>query len=72
MTPMVMWEYLARCLERRAWSSRLVTATLKVESGRSDHLHVLSCYAPTNAATREKKNEFFDTLQQTLSGIPFD
>ena len=54
----------------RAWSSRLVTATLKVGSGRSDHLHVLCCYALTYAASREEKNEFFDTLQHALSEIP--
>ena len=54
----------------KAWSSRVVVATLKVGNGRNDHLHVLSCYAPTYAATREEKDEFFDTLQQALSGIP--
>ena len=34
-----------------------------------ERLHVLSCYAPTLAASREKKDEFFDTLQQALPGI---
>ena len=56
----------------RAWNSRLVTATLKVGSGRSDCLHVLSCYAPTYAACREEKNEFFDTFPHALSEIPSD
>ena len=56
----------------RAWSSRLVTVTLKVGSGRSDRLHVFSCYAPTYAASREEKNEFFDTLQHALSEVPSD
>ena len=56
----------------RAWSSKLVTAALKVGSGRSDRLHVLSCYAPTYAASREEKNELVDTLQHALLEIPSD
>ena len=51
----------------KAWSSRLVTATLDVGGGQQ---HVLSCYAPTFAASREDKDIFFDTLQQALSAIP--
>ena len=53
----------------KAWSSRLVTATLKVGSGRCDFLHVFSCYAPTYAASREEKDNFFDSLQQALSAV---
>ena len=37
----------------KAWNSRLVTAKLKVGSGRSSHLHILSSYAPTFAASRD-------------------
>ena len=55
-----------------AWSSRLVTATLKVGGGRSGHLHVLSCYAPTFAASREKKDAFFARLHNALLAIPSD
>ena len=33
----------------KAWSSRLVTATLKVECSRNDILQVFSCYAPAIA-----------------------
>ena len=54
----------------KAWSSRLVTATLVNGPGVSDRTHVLSCYAPTFATSREVKIEFFDMLQQALSGIP--
>ena len=54
----------------KAWSSRLVTVTLKVGKRRCDWLHVFSCYAPTYAASREDKEEFFDTLQQAVSGVP--
>ena len=54
----------------KAWSSRLVTATLKVGSGRCDFLHVFSFYAPTYAASREEKDNVFDILQQALSVVP--
>ena len=54
----------------KAWGSRLITATLEIGSGRSGRLHVLSCYAPTFAASREEKNSFFDLLQDALSSIP--
>ena len=54
----------------KAWNSRLVTATLKVGSGRSSHLHILSCYAPIFAASRDEKDRFFDSLQDALSSIP--
>ncbi len=54
----------------RAWSSRLVSATLKVGSGSRDVLHVLSCYAPTFAASREEKENFYSSLQEALTVIP--
>ena len=50
----------------KAWGSRLITATPEIGSGRSGQLHVLSCYAPTFAASREEKNSFFDLLQDAL------
>ena len=56
----------------KAWNSRLVTAKVKVGSGRSSHLHILSCYAPTFAASRDEKDRFFDSLQDALSSIPSD
>ena len=54
----------------KAWSSRLVTATLETGKGKSGQLHVLSCYAPTFAASREEKDKFFDLLQDALLAIP--
>ena len=54
----------------KAWSSRLVSVTLKMGHKQDRWLHVLSCYAPTYAASREEKNRFFNTLQQALSAIP--
>ena len=36
----------------KAWSSRLVTATLQPGRANSDRIHILSCYAPTFAASR--------------------
>jgi hypothetical protein len=37
-----------------------------VGNGRGDWLHVFSCYV----ASRENKEEFYDILQQALSGVP--
>ena len=54
----------------KAWSSRLVSVTLKMGHKQDRWLHVLSCYAPTYAASMEEKNRFFNTLQQALSAIP--
>ena len=47
----------------KAWSSRLFMATLKTGKRKSGRLHVLSCYAPTFATSREEKDKFFDLLQ---------
>ena len=47
--------------------SSVVSVTL-VAGG--ERFHVLSCYAPTFAASREIKDEFYSTLQQALSSIP--
>ena len=44
-----------------------MTATLETGGGL---LHVMSCYAPTYAAQREEKDEFFYVLQQALSAVP--
>lgn len=50
----------------KAWSSRLVTATLQSGKANSDRIHILSCYAPTFSASRTDKNKFLDDLQQAL------
>ena len=49
----------------KVWDSRLVTATL--ETGM-ECLHIMSCYAPTYTAQREKY-EVFCVLQQALSAV---
>ena len=54
----------------KAWSSRLITATLSVGSNSCDHLYILFCYAPTFRASREEKDKFYDNLQRALSSIP--
>ena len=56
--------------QRRAWNSRLVSAVLVVGGNRKECLHVLLCYAPTFAAIREMKDDFYNVLQQALSSIP--
>ena len=51
----------------KAWSSRLVTACS--HAGKKK-LHVVSCYAPTRAVSREEKDKFYDDLDGVLSSIP--
>ena len=62
------------CLEAwgkqwKAWSSRCVSALLAF-TGRTGRLHVLSCYAPTRAAQREDKEDFFNQLAAFMSSVP--
>ena len=56
----------------KAWSSRLVTACLHMGKESTDHLHVISCYALTRAASRIQKDAFFQDLVQVLAAIPPD
>ena len=53
----------------RAWSSRCVPALLAF-TGRTGRLHVLSYYAPTRAAQREDKEDFFNQLAAFMSSVP--
>ena len=54
----------------KAWSLRLVTATLQKGQTNSGRLHILSCYAPTFAASRVEEDQFLNDLQQALDSIP--
>lgn len=38
--------------------------------GKYGCIHILSCNAPTFAASREDKDNFFDNLQQALNEVP--
>jgi len=51
----------------KAWSSRCVSARLEFSNRR---LHVMSCYAPTRAASREEKDNFFNQLNAFMLSIP--
>ena len=51
----------------KALSSRIVTASLEVEKKK---FHIVSCYAPTRAASRQEKDAFYDDLGALLAGIP--
>ena len=33
-------------------------------------IHVVSCYAPTRAASRQDKDAFFQELNNIISGVP--
>ena len=37
---------------------------------KNDHLHFLSCYAPTFGASQEEKEQFYADLQQAIFAIP--
>ena len=54
----------------KTWGSRIVRAMLSAGKRFSGQLHVLSCYAPTYAASREAKEEFYNNLQLALDEIP--
>ena len=58
-----MQAWVAAGSKWKAWGSRLISVVL--DCGRK--LHVLSCYAPTFAASREEKDKFFSTLQDAIS-----
>ena len=47
-----------------------MSAALKVGSNDIDVLHVVSCYAPTFAASRKEKDDFYSMLQEVLSSMP--
>lgn len=51
----------------RAWSSRLISVCLQTGNKKAGRLHVLSCYAPTRAASRVLKDHFQQDLEQALA-----
>ena len=53
----------------KAWSSRWVSAILQVDKRTVSRIHVVSCYAPTRAASREDKDAFFQELSKIISGV---
>ena len=50
----------------RAWSSRYLSACLDF-GGNFCKLHIMSCYAPTRAASRQDKEDFFQQLDTFLN-----
>lgn len=58
----------------KAWSASIISTKnqLRKNKDKADTLHILSCYAPTRAASRTKKNRFYGYLQQVLAAIPSD
>ena len=49
-----------------------MSVCLQTGRRKKDHIHVLSCYAQTRAASRNIKDEFFADLEQALASIPSD
>ena len=54
----------------KSWGSRIIKATLGGDNKKTSRVHILSCYAPTFAASRTAKDNFFDDLQQAMGEIP--
>ena len=54
----------------KAWSLRCVSAVLQEDRRTVSRIHVVSCYAPTRAASREYKDAFFQELNNIISGVP--
>jgi len=52
----------------KAWSSRCLSACLDF-GGRIGKFHVMSCYAPTRAASRQDKDNFFQQLDTFLTSL---
>ena len=46
----------------KVWSPRLISAQLRTGKRKHDILYILSCYAPTRAATQDEKDSFYDDL----------
>ena len=55
---------------RKAWSSRLVSFSIRIGYHSHDNIHVLSCYIPAFAEKPQEKEKFYDTIQQALPEIP--
>ena len=47
-----------------------MSACLPMPGSRGRKLHVVSCYAPTTAASREDKEAFFQMLDSFISSVP--
>ena len=48
-------------------SSRILARSMKTSAG---FVNTISAYAPTLTSTPEAKDQFYEALQETLSGIP--
>ena len=53
----------------QAVSARVITARLPLKEDRSQHLSLISIYAPTFRASIEEKDDFFADLQKVLDSI---
>ena len=54
----------------KAWSLRCVSVVLQVDKRTVSRIQVVSCYAPTRAASREDKDAFFQELNIIISRVP--
>ena len=54
----------------KAWSPRCVSACLQMDGSAGSRLHMVSCYAPTRAASREDKKAFLQELENFISLVP--
>lgn len=47
-----------------------MSACLQVTGSAGNRMHMVSCYAPTRAASREVKEAFFQELENIISSVP--
>ena len=72
MSPSVAAAWRKSGENRRAISSTIVCATMKLQESRSRFVSVISVYAPTYNSSQEQKDIFYDDLQWTIDLVPED
>lgn len=56
----------------KAWSARIISTKIQLQKNKTkaDTLHILSCYAPTRAASRTEKDQFlYHTIRRDVHNV---
>ena len=54
----------------KSWGSRIIKATLRGSSRKTNHLHIFSCYAPTLPQAELKRKHSLTIYSKLLDEIP--